>query len=162
MPVELPGHICGICRTGPFPTMPGLRRHIRQVRRCRQAAEKDISNYLDNIWTKEPDDALPTIISTVSSTITVAIDDDDGMLDVDLTATANFSQDDLDEDDAHHHHCPISPPQALHPHVPVEDPEPIASINYEYIKSFPSKYNTGIGWKPADSRLSNFDSIHQW
>ncbi|KAH9953061.1 hypothetical protein BGW80DRAFT_1468940 [Lactifluus volemus] len=160
MPVELPGHICGICRAGPFPTTPGLRRHIRQARGCRQAAEKEISNYLDNIWSKEPDDVLPTIqvTSTISSSITVSVDDDD-ILDVDLAAAAIFGQDDLDEDEPHHHHHPVSLPEAaLHPG---EVAEPIANSNYEYIESFPSKYNAGIGWKPAHGESSNFDVIHQ-
>jgi hypothetical protein len=139
-----------------------LRRHIRQACRYRQAAEKEISNFLDNIWSKEPDDVLPTIASTVGSSITVAIaSDNDGMLHVNLSVAAIFGQDDLDEDETHNHHHPVSPSQALRPHVPAEDMEPITSTNYEYIKSFPSKYNASMGWKPTHGRLFNFNVIYQ-
>jgi hypothetical protein len=158
MSIELPGKICGICLTGPFPSTPGLRRHIRQARTCREAAEKDFTSYLENIWSKIPDDARPTTTTTVSSSLTVTLDDD--MLDIDLAATC-FGQDDADDTGTSHLHRPISPPwaQSLHPHVPVEDAEPDSGISCEYIEPFPSRYKAGAGWKPPNGILTKFDAI---
>ncbi|KAH9953771.1 hypothetical protein BGW80DRAFT_1191841 [Lactifluus volemus] len=80
MPVtsELPGRICGFCKAGPFPSTPGLKRHIKQVPACRHAAQNETQEYLDNIWTQleelDDDSEVPPI---ATSTDEGPIDDGD-------------------------------------------------------------------------------------
>ncbi|KAH9952244.1 hypothetical protein BGW80DRAFT_1470989 [Lactifluus volemus] len=146
MPVtsELPGRICGFCKAGPFPSTPGLKRHIKQVPACRHAAQNETQEYLDNIWTQleelDDDSEVPPI---ATSTDEGPIDDgDEGE---DWLPTGGVDDEDSEPE-----------PASDGGQKPEE-----AVRNDEYIQPFHAQYDAGACWVPPDGQLPKFHEIRQ-
>ncbi|KAH9974341.1 hypothetical protein BGW80DRAFT_1458404 [Lactifluus volemus] len=154
MAAELPGRICGVCRSGPFPSTPGLRRHIRQVPECRRAAQNEFREYLSDIWTHDLDEVEE---APPSPSIETAVSDSDPEPDT----LAGVIDNNLDSEEI--------AGEGLGDHIFASDAtdnqaaEDVAppSNNEEYIEEFPAQYRAGAGWSASDAPLPKFQDIHQ-
>ncbi|KAF8067066.1 Zn-finger domain-containing protein [Lyophyllum atratum] len=48
-------HFCGFCGKGPFPTLPGLSRHIRQTVSCDRASKEEFGKFSNDLWQPQPE-----------------------------------------------------------------------------------------------------------
>lgn len=147
---------CGFCQKGPFPTEPGLRRHITHSSDCRKKARQEFGSYATSIWNTDhpPDD--PIGLDDTGDDPSPALDLPDITLDADLQAAEQVI------DDQEEPPVPVQPTQpqgrsmsATVEDVPDEDDETEKS---RYIEDFPAEFKAGAVWGVDQP---SFESIKQ-
>ncbi|KAF8874590.1 hypothetical protein BD779DRAFT_1613547 [Infundibulicybe gibba] len=170
---------CGFCGKGPFPTVPGLNRHIVQSVSCSRALREELGDFTKNVWseTVAADSTEPTepTTSSPSEKPTNAPADHDNTdnledLDAELDTAANNFFAETTEDSG----TPVelqgvpdipqaSIPPSRRPTVTVEDvPESKADHNnspdIRFVEECPAEWKAGAAWGHA---TPSFEKIRQ-
>jgi hypothetical protein len=150
---------CGFCGKGPFPTVPGLHKHIGQSVKCRQASKKEFGKYVDDVCHEH----LPSTADAasfvdeqmgVSNLVepSSTLDTDINQAGVDCTANENLTPS-----------SPLQSRRATVEEVPDEEaplPPSTEPTRKEavFVESFPEEAKAGAAWRTG---ISQFTSIHR-
>ena len=149
--------ICGFCGKGPFPSVPGLHKHIYNTPACNKARKAEFGSYVANIWREVPGQTDEDVAQTMDDHLTEAgptshpneeavqglespaqLDRDLDAVD-DLTSGAPETQSDQGPP-------PTTSQRATVEEIPDEDAIPQSTREFRYVEAYPENEKAGATW----------------
>lgn len=163
--------ICGFCGKGPFPTVPGLHKHIHNTPACNQARQADFGFYVANIWNEAAGQSDKGSVQTVENHQEAhGVDGGPGQP-VQIVEEEFPIQLDQDLDDAADNLVSTAPETQLDEappsrssqrttieEVPDEDAVPRSTQEHYYVELYPEDQKAGATWGTGTPL---FESIRQ-
>jgi hypothetical protein len=159
---------CGFCGKGPFPSIPGLMRHIRQSVSCHQASKTEFGEYSTNIWNADHP-RHTTVVETAPLGVTPDVDLADLTHDLD-DATIDFAAQPIEVEEVPTM-ADTQQRQATCEEVPDEDDPtqmrgPGSDGKAYYFEPYPEERKAGATWGkdvPEFERIkAQLEGGHEW
>ena len=163
--------ICGFCGKGPFPTVPGLHKHIHNTPACNQARQADFGSYVANIWnevagqrdegsvqTVENHQEAHTLDGELGEPVQLVEEESPVQLDQDLDDTADNLMSTAPETQLDEAPPSQSSRRTTIEEVPDEDAVPQSTREFYYVELYPEDQKAGATWGTGTPL---FESIRQ-
>lgn len=163
--------ICGFCGKGPFPTVPGLHKHIHNTPACNQARQADFGFYVANIWNEAAGQSDKGSVQTVENhqeahgvdggpgqPVQIVEEEFPIQLDQDLDNAADNLVSTAPETQLDEAPPSRSSQRTTIEEVPDEDAVPRSTQEHYYVELYPEDQKAGATWGTGTPL---FESIRQ-